>query len=189
MDAPDHVATHLARNLISVGHARALTREALGKGAAVPRSTVANLESGEGNPSLTVLVKVANALGAPIDELLAPPHAKVRKWHAADIAVRSQGRGVKLRSLVPEPVPQEMLTVMEFAPKGSMRGTPHLPGTREVFTCLGGEGTIFVAGAPHDVAAGGVLAVPRHVAHFSPDPDAQRAAHGVSVGILAKAGG
>ncbi len=131
MDAPDHVAAHLARNLISLRHARALTQEALAKAAAVPRSTVANLESGEGNPSLTVLVKVANALGAPIDELLAPPHAKVRKWHAADIAVRSQGRGVKLRSLVPEPVPQEMLTVMEFAPPepGAWREAP-LAGAR-----------------------------------------------------------
>ena len=45
----------------------------------------------------------------------------------------------------PEPVPDEMLTVMEFAPKGSMRGTPHLPGTREFFTCLRGRVTIFVA--------------------------------------------
>jgi len=112
---------------------------------------------------------VANALGAPIDELLAPPYAKVRQWHAADIASRSSGRGVKLRSLVPEPVPQEMLTVMEFAPKGSMRGTPHLPGTREFFTCLGGAVTIFVAGARHDLATGDVLAFPGNVAHFLPE--------------------
>ena len=173
MDAPDHVAAHLARNLISLRHARALTQEALAKSAAVPRSTVANLESGEGNPSLAVLVKVANALGAPIDELLAPPHAKVRQWHAA---------------LVPEPVPQEMLTVMEFAPKGSMRGTPHLPGTREFFTCLGGAVTIFVAGARHDLATGDVLAFPGNVAHFYQNADAQRGAQGVSVVILAKAG-
>ena len=68
MDAPDHVAAHLARNLVSLRHARALTQAALARAAAVPRSTVANLESGEGNPSLAVLVKVANALGAPIDE-------------------------------------------------------------------------------------------------------------------------
>src|SRR5437660_10896990 len=111
------VPAHLARNLLSLRQVRSLTQEALAKTAGVPRSTVANLESGEGNPSLTVLVKVANALGAPIDELLAPPHAKVRRWRAAEIATSSHGRGVNLRSLVPEPVPQEMLTVMDFAPK------------------------------------------------------------------------
>ena len=50
---------HLARNLASLRHARALTQDALAKAAAVPRSTIANLESGAGNPSLAVLVKVA----------------------------------------------------------------------------------------------------------------------------------
>src|SRR2546423_1434581 len=136
MDTLDHVPAHLARNLISLRHARSLTQEALAKTAGVPRSTIAKLESGEGHPSLTLLVKVAIALGAPIDELRAAPRARVRKWSAADIAGSQEGRGVTLRSLVPEPVPQEMLTVMSFAPEASMRGTPHLPGTREFFTCL-----------------------------------------------------
>lgn len=188
MDRPDHVPAHLARNLASLRHARALTQDALAKTAGVPRSTIANLESGEGNPSLTVLVKVANALGVPIDELLAPPHAKVRQWSAADIASTTKGRGVSIRSLVPEPVPQEMLTVMDFAPGGAMRGTPHLPGTREFFTCLTGRVTIFVAGQRHDLATGDVLAFPGNVPHSYQNPDAQRAAHGVSVVILAKAG-
>jgi transcriptional regulator with XRE-family HTH domain len=188
MDPPDHVATHLARNLASLRHARALTQEALAKSAGVPRSTIANLESGDGNPSLTVLVKVAHALGAPIDELLAPPRAKVRKWTAADIATTSKGRGVAIRSLVPEPVPQEMLTVMDFAPGGAMRGTPHLPGTREFFTCLEGAVTIFVAGQRHDLVAGEVLAFPGNVPHSYQNPDSGHAAHGVSVVIFAKAG-
>ena len=89
MDAPNHVAANLARNLGSLRHARTLTQETLAKAAGVPRSTIANLESGLGNPSLTVLVKVANALGVPIDELLGAPRAKVRKWAAADIAAQS----------------------------------------------------------------------------------------------------
>jgi len=188
MDTLDHVPTHLARNLVSLRHARSLTQETLAKAAGVPRSTIANLESGEGNPSLTVLVKVANALGAPIDELLAPPRAKVRKWNAGDIAVSKEGRGVTLRSLVPEPVPQEMLTVMTFAPQASMRGTPHLPGTREFFTCLSGHVTIFVVGVRHDLEAGDVLAFPGNVAHSYQNPDSGVPAQGVSVVILAKAG-
>jgi WS/DGAT/MGAT family acyltransferase len=67
----DRTASHLARNLVSLRHTRALTQDGLAKAAAVPRSTIANLESGDGNPSLAVLVKVAGALGVPIDELLA----------------------------------------------------------------------------------------------------------------------
>ena len=106
-------AAHLARNLAGLRHARNLTQGALARGAAVPRSTIANLESGAGNPSLVVLVKVAHALGVPIDELLASPRAKVRRWPAADVAFRVKGRGVTIRDLVPEPVPDEMMEVLE----------------------------------------------------------------------------
>jgi transcriptional regulator with XRE-family HTH domain len=187
MDAPELVAAHLARNLLSLRHARGQTQEALAKASTLPRSTIANLESGDGNPSLAVLVKVAAALGVPIDELLASPRAKVRKWDAADVASRTQGRGVTLRPLVPEPVPEEMLTLMEFAPRGGMRGTPHLPGTREFFTCLTGRVTIFVTGARFDLSPGDVLGFPGNVPHSYQNDDAANAS-GVSIVILAKAG-
>src|SRR5438105_3891593 len=126
-------AKHLARNLVSLRHTRGLTQDMLAKHAGVPRSTIANLESGEGNPSLSVLVKVAGALGVPIDELLASPRAMVRRWKADEVASRTKGRGVHIRALVPEPVPDEMMEVMDFAPGAVMGGTPHLPGTRAFF--------------------------------------------------------
>jgi len=92
MDKPPLVSAHLARNLAALRQVRSLTQEALAKAAGVPRSTIANLESGEGNPSLTVLVKVAEALATSIDELLASPRAKVRRWAASDVASRRRGR-------------------------------------------------------------------------------------------------
>jgi transcriptional regulator with XRE-family HTH domain len=188
MDSPDRVASYLARNLASLRHSRALTQEALAKAAAVPRSTVANLESGVGNPSLTVLVKVANALAVPLDELTAAPRAKVRRWESADVAVQTRGRGVAIRALVPEPVPEELLTLMDFAPGASMRGTPHLPGTREFFTCLAGRVSIFVVGERFELGEGDVLGFPGNVAHSYQNDDPRAPARGVSVVILAKAG-
>jgi quercetin dioxygenase-like cupin family protein len=112
----------------------------------------------------------------------------VRKWAAADITKSLKGRGISLRSLVPEPIPEEVLTLMDFEPEGAMRGTPHLPGTREFFTCLAGQVTIFVTGQRHDLRAGDVLAFPGNVPHSYQNPDAARSARGVSVVILAKAG-
>lgn len=188
MDEPRQVAAHLARNLTALRNVRALTQEALAKAAAVPRSTIANLESGDGNPSLTVLIKVAGALGVPIDELLASPRAKVRKWSEGDLARHSNGQGVTTRLLVPEPVPEEMLTVMDFAPDSAMRGSPHLPGTREYFTCLDGRVTIIVAGDRYELGPGDVLAFPGNTPHSYRNADADREARGVSVVILAKAG-
>jgi XRE family transcriptional regulator, regulator of sulfur utilization len=105
MDKPPLVSRHLARNLAGLRQVRSLTQESLARSAGVPRSTIANLESGVGNPSLAVLVKVAGALSTSIDELLASPRAKVRRWRAKDISSHRRGRGVTTRALVPEPVP------------------------------------------------------------------------------------
>jgi transcriptional regulator with XRE-family HTH domain len=188
MDTPAEAAAHLARNLVSLRHVRQLTQQALAAAAGVPRSTVSNLESGEGNPSLAVLIKIARALGAPIDELLSPPHAKVRRWSVADLSSRNRGRGVAIRPLVPEPVPDEIMEVMDFAPGAVMAGTPHLPGTREFFSCLDGRVTIFVAGEGHELSAGDVLGFPGNVRHSYRNADAAKPARGVSVVVLAKAG-
>ena len=187
-DEPEQAGLHLARNLISLRHARTLTQDALAAASALPRSTIANLESGEANPSLTVLVKVAGALGVPIDELLAAPRAKIRKWTAEEIGARQRGRGVAERPLVPEPTPEGMLYVMDFAPDARLGGTPHLPGTREYFTCLEGRVEIVVAGQPHDLNAGDVLAFPGNTPHSYHNLDTRYPARGVSVVILAKAG-
>jgi transcriptional regulator with XRE-family HTH domain len=188
MDKPPLVSRHLARNLAALRQVRKLTQEALAKAAGVPRSTIANLESGDGNPSLAVLVKVAEALATSIDELLASPRAKVRHWPAHDIASKTRGRGVTTRPLVPEPVPEEMMELMEFAPEAILAGTPHLPGTREFFSCLEGRVTIFVAGERYELAAGDVLGFPGNVAHSYRNLATDARAVGVSVVVMAKAG-
>jgi transcriptional regulator with XRE-family HTH domain len=188
MDKPSLVSRHLARNLSNLRQVRSLTQGALARSAGVPRSTIANLESGAGNPSLNILVKVAAALGSSIDELLSSPRAKVRRWASKDLSSKSRGRGVTIRALVPEPVPDEMMELMEFAPAAAMGGTPHLPGTREFFSCLEGRVTIFVAGDRYELAAGDVLGFPGNVAHSYRNPDAAARALGVSVVVLAKAG-
>jgi transcriptional regulator with XRE-family HTH domain len=189
MDTPDDkTASHLARNLVSLRHTRGLTQDGLARSASVPRSTIANLESGDGNPSLAVLVKVAGALGVPIDELLASPRAMVRRWQADEVASRTKGRGVSIRALVPEPVPDEMMEVMDFEPAAVMGGTPHLPGTREFFTCLDGRVLLMVAGERYELKAGDVLAFPGNLPHSYQNADALAPARGVSVVVLAKAG-
>jgi transcriptional regulator with XRE-family HTH domain len=182
------VASHLARNLLGLRHARGLTQHELAASAGVPRSTIANLESGSGNPSLAVLVKVSRALGAPIDELLGSPRAKVRRWKNEELGAQKRGRGVVMTPLVPEPVPEELLATMDFAPGAVMGGTPHLPGTREYFTLLDGEVVIVIAGEEHVLQTGDVLAFPGNVPHGYRNASGKKPARGVSVVILAKAG-
>jgi transcriptional regulator with XRE-family HTH domain len=182
------VSAHLARNLVSLRGARGLSQVDLGKKAEVPRSTIANLESGDGNPSLAVLVKVARALDAPIDELLAAPREKVRKYGPGEMPeLRRAGRGVSMRPIVMGPSPHEVMAIVTFERGGVMPGLPHLPGTREFFTLIEGNLAIIVAGEKHELLPGELLAFPGNVPHGYQNLF-KGVSRGVSVVLLSSAG-
>jgi len=180
--------SHLARNVAALRHTRGLTQLGLAAAAGVPRSTITSLESGTGNPSLQSLLKVAHALAVPIDELLAAPRAAVRLWRAAEFTTHHKGRDVVVRSLVPEPMPNEQMELMTLGPGAVMAGTPHLPATREYFTCLDGQVALVVAGELHTLAPGDTLAFPGHLPHSYLNR-AEAPARGVSLVVWAGAGG
>lgn len=182
------IGEHLARNLVSLRGARSLSQADLAKKAGLPRSTIASLESGGANPSLAVLVKVARALDAPIDELLAAPREKVRRYSAAELPeLRRAGRGVSMRPIVVGPSPHEVMAVMTFERGGVMPGMPHLPGTREFFTLIEGAVAIIVAGERHELTPGELLAFPGNVPHGYQNL-AKGISRGVSVVLLSTAG-
>ncbi|MGZ3477009.1 MAG: helix-turn-helix domain-containing protein, partial [Polyangiales bacterium] len=70
----------LAQNLRQLRLARGLTQEQLAKVSGVPRPTWAHLESGAGNPTLAVLMRVAGALQVSIEELISPPKATAKLY-------------------------------------------------------------------------------------------------------------
>jgi quercetin dioxygenase-like cupin family protein len=88
---------------------------------------------------------------------------------------------------VPEPVPDTVLEVIEFAPRAVMAGSPHLPGTREYFTCREGRIAITVAGERFELGPNDVLAFPGHAPHAYQNLEAKPSS-GVSVVLLAQAG-
>jgi transcriptional regulator with XRE-family HTH domain len=135
---------------------RGLTQHQVARTAEVPRATVANLESGEANPTLSVLVRVATALGVSLDELTAPPRAQARLYSADELPVRKRG-DVVVRKLLPDPIPGLEIERMEFAPGATLAGVPHTPGTREYLTCESGELELAAAGRRWRLAPGDVV--------------------------------
>ncbi|HWN66387.1 MAG TPA: helix-turn-helix transcriptional regulator, partial [Haliangium sp.] len=81
----------------------------------VPRPTWANLESGTANPTLAVLVKVAQALQVRVEELIGPPKAAAKLYSADSLPVRRRGE-VVIRKLLPEPIPGLEIERMSFRP-------------------------------------------------------------------------
>lgn len=68
----DDTSTLLAGNLKRLREEAGLSQKALAELSGVPRPTIAHLESGQANPTLSVSLKVAAALGVGVDGLIDP---------------------------------------------------------------------------------------------------------------------
>lgn len=73
----DDTSTLLAGNLKRLREEAGLSQKALADQSGVPRPTIAHLESGQANPTLTVTLKVATALGVTVDGLVDPGAAPI----------------------------------------------------------------------------------------------------------------
>ena len=153
---PTNAPGHLADNIRAIRETRGLSQQQIAKSAGIPRATWTHLESGAGNPTLAVLVKVAAALEVRLDELLAPPRQPARFLRADELPTRQRGQ-VAIRKLLPEPLPNLDLERMTLPPGARMPGVPHTPGTREYLACELGSVELAVAGERYTLAAGDVV--------------------------------
>jgi len=152
----DKTASNLARNIKQLREARGLTQQRLSKASGVPRPTLANLESGSANPTLSVLLKVAAALQVTVEELIAPPRASARHYRAGTLPTKTRGK-VQIRELLPDPIPSMAIERMAFPPQTHMTGIPHTPGTREYLTCESGRIQLVASGERWDLEPGDVV--------------------------------
>ena len=145
---------------------RGLTQADIAKAAGIPRSTLTNLESGDGNPSLATLVGLAEALSFSIEELLAKPRANCQLSRASELKAKAYDDGkIQITKLLPEPLQGLEIDRMELRPRGWKQGVPHMAGSREYLACVGGKVTVFVAGEEYLLEKGDVLAFPGDQAH------------------------
>jgi XRE family transcriptional regulator, regulator of sulfur utilization len=153
--SPD-IPRNLGDNIRRLRETRGLSQQQLAKLSGVPRPTWANLESGGANPTLAVLTRVASTLQVSIEELISPPRASLRHYKADELPSRQRG-GVRVRGLLPDPIPGIQLERMELPPGARMTGIPHTPGTREYLACEHGSVALTVAGGAWTLVAGDVL--------------------------------
>ncbi|HYR82723.1 MAG TPA: helix-turn-helix domain-containing protein [Terriglobia bacterium] len=150
------IATNLGNNVRQLREARRMSQEQMSQLAGIPRPTWSNLESGSSNPTLTVLVKVANALQVPLEELIGPERQSVKLYRADSLPAQQRGK-VRVRGLLPESIAGLQIDRMEFPSGAYMTGVPHTPGTREYLTCEIGKVQLSVAGTAWELDSGDVL--------------------------------
>lgn len=155
----DGLSHHLAANVKYVRERRGLTQADLAKRSGVPRSTVANLETGTANPTLQVLSRVARALDLSVEELLSAPRGRLEVFRKGELPRHERARGRAIvDKLLPHPIPGMEIDRMELRPGARMPGVPHRPGTAEYLSCERGKLTLWTAGERVDLEAGDVVA-------------------------------
>ncbi len=152
----ERAAAHLGENVRQLRESRGLTQQQIATIAGVPRPTWANLESGLANPTLAVLIRVANALQVRLEELISPPRTGAQHYPVATLPTRRRGK-VEVRKLLPDPIPGLELERLELKPGASMTGIPHTPGTREYLTCERGAIELSVTGRSWALEPGDVV--------------------------------
>lgn len=160
-------------------HQARLTLETLAARSDISRAALSKIERGDRNPSLPVAVRVADALGVPLVELLGkqqtPPVQVVRGPSPTRLV--DEVSGATRESLLPA---MDGVEVVRYTlPPHSKAGPfhPHRAGAREVFIVL--EGALDVRSGTHRVnlETGDVAALPGDLSHdlTNPGDDTTRA--------------
>nr|MBX2812834.1 XRE family transcriptional regulator [Myxococcales bacterium] len=147
---------YLAVNIKQLRSARGLSQQQCAAKAGIPRPTWSHLESGEANPTLSVLLKVAKTLSITVEELVQAPRAECHLYQAGSVPVEQRG-GVSIQALLPETIDGLQIERLEFAALGSMTGVPHILGSREYLVCNSGRVELTVAGETWALSTGDVL--------------------------------
>jgi len=135
------LSSHIARTVRSLRQARGWSLGSLADHAGLSKTNVATIETGEGNPSMETLLRLADALDVTLGTLLAvdrrPGTQVVRPGDTAFVpsasglqarAIWSDGRNRRVEA-------NELL----LEPGADYHSAPHPPGTEELIVCMQGS--------------------------------------------------
>lgn len=180
------VAHNIAKNIKQLRDARGLSQEQLAKLAGIPRPTWSNLESGDANPTITVLLKIATALQISLEELISAPREACKFYPANSLPRQTRGQA-SIRKLLPEGLPGVEFDRIDLSPGARFAGVPHRSGTREYLTCEKGVIQLSVTGDSYLLSPGDVVVFRGDQKHSYANPERTQAI-GFSVVLLASAG-
>lgn len=168
MDDVEALARTVARNVAALRRRRGLTLDELAARSGVSKGMAVQVEQARTNPSIGTLVRLANALGASVAELVqedGPPAAVVvpagsgtRLWgtaagSAAELLVGAGGRTVI------------ELWSWTIAPGDRHAAAAHPPGAFEMLHVLEGRLEVEVDGALLEAGPGAAVRFPADRAH------------------------
>ncbi|MFC4030957.1 helix-turn-helix domain-containing protein [Streptomyces polygonati] len=157
------IAASLRRERRRVG----LSLTEVARRAGIAKSTLSQLESGTGNPSVETLWALSVTLDVPFAQLVDPPRPQVRIIRAGEGLAFTAEHADYVATLLAScpPNARRDLYVITAQPGTSRDSDPHMPGVTEHVVLSAGRALVGVADEPVELNPGDYVAYPGDVAH------------------------
>jgi transcriptional regulator with XRE-family HTH domain len=140
---PDAVSSHLGTRVKQLRTSRGWSLEVLAGASGVSRSMLSEIEREQANPTLAVTLRIAQAFGMTLGELLEMPNAAsgIATIRANERAYHYRSdKSCRIRTLSPLNLEKDVeLYEVQLQPGGALRSAPHFEGTREFVTVQTGQ--------------------------------------------------
>jgi transcriptional regulator with XRE-family HTH domain len=159
----DLIAASLRRERRRTG----LSLTEVARRAGLAKSTLSQLESGTGNPSLETLWALCVALEVPFSRLLDPPRPQVQVIRANEgptVAAARADYQATLLSACPPGARRDVYRI-EAEPGHARASDPHMPGVVEHVVLSAGRALVGVTGEPVELGPGDYICYPGDVPH------------------------
>jgi transcriptional regulator with XRE-family HTH domain len=142
----EDVSRHVCQRIHALRQERGWSLDVLSRASGVSRSMLSQIEREQANPTLAVTVKIANALGLSVSELV----EQVQPARNIEV-IRSEDRGhvfrsdqnCSIRTLSPLHLEKDVeFYEVLFNTEGALRSAAHFEGTREFLTVQKGKITV-----------------------------------------------
>ena len=135
--------------------------------AGIAKSTLSQLESGSGNPSVETLWALGVALDVPFARLVEPARPKVQVIRAGEGPAVASERADYVATLLAScpPNARRDIYLITTQPGSARESDPHMPGVVEHVIISAGRALVGVAEDPVELNPGDYIAYPGDVAH------------------------
>ncbi|WP_186319053.1 helix-turn-helix domain-containing protein [Streptomyces sp. SAJ15] len=159
----DRIASSLRRERTRAG----LSLSELAKRAGIAKSTLSQLESASGNPSVETLWALSVALDVPFSTLVDPPRPAVQIIRAGEGPTVPSERADYTATLLSSSPPgaRRDIYLLRVEPGSARDSDPHMPGTVEHVIVSTGRVLAGPQDEPVELAAGDYLSYPGDVPH------------------------
>jgi len=139
----ESITRHLGSRVKEMRAQRGWSLEALANASGVSRSMLSQIEREQANPTLAVTLRIAQAFGMGLGELLQMPGASsaLHVIRAGDHSYHYRSdKDCRIRTLSPLNLEKDVeFYEVQLQPGGALRSSPHFEGTREFLTVQKGR--------------------------------------------------